>query len=98
MIPGAEAGRRRVNLADAFCYRGNGFVHYHVFRRLDDFESGNAAVFFDSNFHECRNFDTGSDGGGRLNPGAVKTVVQHIAIPAELRCVAPAARVPNFAF
>src|SRR4029453_13356403 len=90
-----KPGRRWVNLRDAFCEHCHRFVDNHVLRRLDDFEVGNAPVFFDSNLNERRDLGAGSNGGRRLNPCAVETIVQHIAIPSEFRCASPAACSPR---
>ena len=97
MFAVAEAGWRRVNLRDAFCNRSHRFIHDDIFGWLDDFETGHAPISLDSHFDERRNFGAGGGVSRRLDPRAVKTVVQHIAIPPELRWAAPAAGVPNFA-
>src|SRR6266513_3911941 len=97
MIAIAESGRRWVNFSYPFRNRCNGFIYYNVFRWLEDFEFGNAAIFLNSNFDQVRNFGSGSDAGRLLDPGAVTTVMEHIAIQAEFRCAAPAAHVSAFA-
>ena len=85
MIAVDEPSRRRIDLRDLFGDCGDGFIHNGVLRRPNDFEFGNAAVFLDANFDQRREFRIGWDVRGRLNPGAVKTVVQHVAVPAEFR-------------
>jgi hypothetical protein len=85
MIAVAEAVWRRVNFRHSFRDRRYGFVHDDIFGRFDDFELGNAPIFLNSNFDESRNFAAGRDAGGRLNPGAVKAIMKHVAVPAEFR-------------
>ena len=84
MIALDEPGWRRIYLSDLFRNRSNGFIHHNVFGRLDDFEFGNASVLLDADFDQGRNLGAGGDVGSRLDPCAVKAIVQHVAIPAEL--------------
>src|SRR6266404_7216909 len=91
MIAVAEPGWQWINLRHALPNRRDRFIHHYVFGRLDDFEIRNAPIFLDSDFDQRRNLAPGSDIRRRLGPCAVKTIVQHIAIPAEFRCAAPAA-------
>ena len=97
MIAVSEAGWRRIDLRYAFCNRCHRFIHDDIFGWLDDFETGNAPIFLDSHFDQRRNLGAGSDVGRRLDPCAVKTVVEHIAIPPEFRWGAPAIGSSNFA-
>src|SRR6266480_7914442 len=97
MIAVAEPGWHWINLRHALRNRGHGFIHYDVFRRLDDFEIRNTSIFLDSDFDQRRNLAPGSDVRRRLDPCAVKTIVQHIAIPAEFGCAATTAGMSTFA-
>ena len=91
MIAVAESGWWRVNFSDLFGNRRNGFVYDNIFGRFDDLELGDVTVFLDSNPYERRNLDTGRDCSRWLDPRAVKTVMQHVAIPAEFGCASSAA-------
>src|SRR6266446_5334314 len=91
MLAVAKAVWRRVNFSHAFRDCRNGFVHDDIFGWFDDFELGDAPIFLDSNFDESRDFVAGRNAGGRLNPSAVKAIMKHMAIPAELRCAASTA-------
>src|SRR3954451_14138466 len=97
MIALSEGGRRRVNFSHAFRNCRNGFIHHNIFGRFDDLELRDVTVFFDSNLYERRNFSAGSDRSRWLDPCAVKTIMQHVAIPPEFRCVAWPARTATFA-
>ena len=97
MIAVAEPGWQWINLRHALRNRGHRFIHYDVFRRLDDFEIRNTSIFLDSDFDQRRNLAPGDDIRRRLDPCAVKTIVQHIAIPAEFGCAATAAGMSTFA-
>ena|SRR5213595_1176355 len=90
MIAATQASWQWVNLGHAFRDRRHRFIYHDVFGRLDDLEIGNSAIFLDSDLDERRNFIAGSDVCCRLNPGAVETIVQHVAIPAEFGCATPA--------
>src|SRR5439155_5400032 len=91
IIAVGEAGGRRINLGDLLRNCRDGFIHNSVFGRLDDFEFGNVPILFDPDFDQGRNFGAGGHVGSRLDPSAVKTIVQHVAIPAEFRCAASTA-------
>src|SRR6266478_3800819 len=91
MIAIAEPGWQWINLRHASRNSRHRFIHDDIFGRLDDFEIRNTPIFLDSDFDKRRNLRAGSDAGRRLNPGTVKTIMQHVAIPAELRCAVPAA-------
>src|SRR6266566_8194054 len=91
MIAGGEAGWRPVNFAYSLSNRRYRLIDHDIFRRLDDFELGDAPIFLDSNFDESRDFVARRYAGGRLNPSAVKAIMKHMAIPAELRCAASTA-------
>ena len=82
---------QRVDFGHLFGNCGNRFIHHHVLRGLDDFEFGNASVFFDPHLYKRRNFCSRCDGSGRLDPRAVKTIMQHFAVPAEFRRAASTA-------
>src|SRR5260370_41036213 len=90
MFAGTQASWQWVTLGHAFRDRRRRFIHHAVFGRLDDLEIGNSAIFLDSDFDERRNSIPGSDVCCGLDPGAVKTIVQHVAIPAEFGCATPA--------
>src|SRR5205814_9453463 len=77
---------RRVNLGDFLRGCCIGFIHNSVFGMLDAFEFGIAAILFGPYFDQGRNFGAGGHMRGRLAPSAVKTIVQHVAVPPELRC------------
>src|SRR6266513_1893195 len=97
MIAIAEPGWQWINLRHALPNRRYRFIHDDVFGRLDDFEIRNTPIFLDSAFDQRRNLAPGSDIRRRLDPCAVKTIVQHIAIPAEFGCTTTAAGVSTFA-
>src|ERR1700737_2321989 len=94
MIAVAESGRQGINLRDPLGNGGDRFIDARITRWLDHFETGNATVFFDSNFHEDEIFCASRRERCRLHPFAVKTIVQNATVPAELRFTACAARVP----
>jgi hypothetical protein len=70
MIAVNKTGRRRVNLRDLFGNHRNGFIYHDVFRRLDNFEFGNAPVLLDTDFDQRRNLGTGGDVRCWLDPCA----------------------------
>ena len=96
MIAGAEPSWQWINLRHTLRNRRDRFIHYDVFGRRDNFEIRNTPIFLDSDFDQRRNLAPGSDIRRRLDPCAVKTIVQHIAIPAEFGCTTTAAGVSIF--
>src|SRR2546423_8435690 len=50
-------------------------------------EAGNLSIFFNPQFYEDGVFSSGARGRRRLSPFAVEAVMQHAAIPTELRIV-----------
>src|SRR5437773_12316327 len=96
MIAIAVPAWQWINLRHALRNSRYRFLHHAVFGRLDDFEIRNTPIFLDSDFDQRRNLAPGSDIRRRLDPCAVKTIVQHIAIPAEFGCTTTAAGVSIF--
>src|SRR5215813_8000445 len=76
-----QAGWGRVNLRDLFRDYPDRFIYDTVFGWLDDFKSRDSAVLFNSYFNQCRDLCVRGGVRGRLNPGAVETIVQHVAVP-----------------
>src|SRR5437773_11976534 len=97
MIAIAVPAWQWINLRHALRNSRYRFIHDDVFGRLDDFEIRNTPIVLDSDFDQRRNLTPGSDIRRRLDPCAVKTIVQHIAIPAEFRCAVPGASVATCA-
>src|SRR6266403_4075963 len=97
MIAVTKAGGQRVDLVYAFPNRRYRLLHDNIFRGLDDFETRHTPIFFDSNFDQRRNLGAGNNVGRRLAPRAVKAVMQHVAIPPELRRAATAPGMATFA-
>src|SRR5437667_12122895 len=96
MIAFDESSRRRVNFS---YWLGDGrdrLVHDDVGRCFEDFEFGDAPILFDSDFDHGRDLAAGRDAGRWLDPCTIKAIVQHIAIPAELRLAASAPRAATF--
>src|SRR5207249_11562780 len=96
MLADAEPSLQWVNLGITLGNRLDLFIHYDVVGRRDNFEIRNTPIFLDSDFDQRRNLAPGSDIRRRLDPCAVKTIVKHIAIPAEFGCTTTAAGVSTF--
>src|SRR5207247_8336398 len=60
------------------------------------FEFGDAPILFDSDFDHGRDLAAGRDAGRWLDPCTIKAIVQHIAIPGELRRAASAPLAATF--
>lgn len=88
----AESARQWIDMGDAFRGGANGIVNRRVARWPNDFKIGNPAVAFDAYFREDGTRVCWID-IGRLRPLAVETVVQHAAVPTELRLNGRAAAV-----
>src|SRR6266480_3070957 len=85
MITFSESVGQWLDAADPICERFDGFVEIAASRWPNDLETRNPAVFFDSKFHEHGIFGSRRCERRRLDPFAIKAVVQHAAVPAELR-------------
>src|SRR5438067_9666897 len=81
----SDSGWQGIDSRDLFANSLNRFIDYNVSRRPDNFEIGNAAVFFDSNFRQGRNFCAARNHRSWLRPFAIKTVMQHVTVPTGAR-------------
>src|ERR1700719_4130712 len=95
MVALTESVGQWLDSANAIGERFDRFVEVRISRRPDDFETGDAAVFFDPKFYQHRIFRPCGRNRSRLNPFAIKTVMQHAAIPTELRFTTRPARATN---
>src|ERR1043166_8517652 len=83
-----------INLCHTFADRRDGLINDHVSRWLNDLKLRHAPILLDADLYQHGNLVAGWRRRCRLNPGAVKTIVQHVAIPAELRRRTRAAGLP----
>src|ERR1700686_481677 len=97
MIAATESCGQRINLCDVLGDGCNRFVYSRVAARLDDFKIGNAPVFLNPQFHQHVKFFARRSDRRWLHPLAVEPVMQHAAVPTELRLTAAAARMSTVA-
>ena len=77
----AYPGRKRIHPRHFFSNGFDRLIDHDVPRRPHNLEIGNAAIFFDSDFCQCRKLCSAGDHGGWLLPFAIKAIVQHVAVP-----------------
>src|ERR1041385_5507405 len=93
MFAVAEAGWQRIDFGNTLPCCRHRFIEHSIPGRFNDFETGDPTILLDPNFYKCGNFSAGSEVCRRRDPLAVKTVVQHAPVPAQLRLTACSARV-----
>jgi hypothetical protein len=89
----AYSGWKRIHPRHFFSNGFDRLIDHDVPRRPHNLEIGNAAIFFDPDFCQCRKLCSAGDHGGWLLPFAIKAIVQHVAIPT---CVGRIGSSPGF--
>jgi hypothetical protein len=74
-------GRKRIHARHFFSNDFDRVIDHDIPRRAHNLEVGNAAIFFDSDFCQCRKRCSAGDHGGWLLPFTIKAIVQHVAVP-----------------
>src|SRR2546423_6216974 len=87
MIALAESVRQWSHATNAIRQIFDRVVELGVSGRPNNLEAGNLSIFFYPQFYEDGIFSSGARSRRRLGPFAVQAVMQHSAVPTELRVV-----------